>query len=273
MRRCQPVAQRGLVARCRPWPAGAQAQVPVRMPCYSYAEVARQLKGDLRTRPRSRSGLQADGNLLQVFSSAATGSWTIVSTSPARYGLRARRRPALGERHHAGEPRSGRLTTRGLTPASRTDRSTARRRASHDGGRAAPAGAGDEAVAAGACPRLPCRGRPSADRAWGRGDRHVARGHPLGRAWLIEEAGPHDRLRRARARLRHRVWRPRRLRRRSLPRAAGAGPWHRRDRAGAAGGRGPDAWAWPPCSWWSTPTTGRPAASTTAPVSRKRTGC
>ena len=37
--------------------------------------------GHLREAPVSL-GLQADGNLLQVFSSPATGSWTIVSTSP-----------------------------------------------------------------------------------------------------------------------------------------------------------------------------------------------
>ena len=63
-------------------PAGAQVPAaPVRVPCYSYEEVARQLKGAYHEAPVSL-GLQADGNLLQVFSSPATGSWTIVSTTP-----------------------------------------------------------------------------------------------------------------------------------------------------------------------------------------------
>src|SRR4051794_5114143 len=62
----------------------AWAQVPgepVRVPCYSYEEVARQLKGAYQEAPVSL-GLQANGNLLQVFSLPATGSWTIVSTTP-----------------------------------------------------------------------------------------------------------------------------------------------------------------------------------------------
>src|SRR3954471_22056664 len=54
---------------------------PVRVPCYSYEEVLRQLKGAYQEAPVSL-GLQADGNLLQVFSSPVTGSWTIVSTTP-----------------------------------------------------------------------------------------------------------------------------------------------------------------------------------------------
>ncbi len=54
---------------------------PRRLPCFSYGEVARQLKGTYQEAPVSL-GLQANGNLLQVFSSARSGSWTIVSTSP-----------------------------------------------------------------------------------------------------------------------------------------------------------------------------------------------
>ena len=61
----------------------ARPQAPaIRLPCYSYDEIARQLRFTYREAPVSL-GLQADGNLLQVFSSPATGSWTIVSTSPA----------------------------------------------------------------------------------------------------------------------------------------------------------------------------------------------
>ena len=63
--------------------AGASAQTQlVRMPCHDYAEIARQLRATYEEAPVSL-GLQADGNLLQVFSSSKTGSWTIVSTSPA----------------------------------------------------------------------------------------------------------------------------------------------------------------------------------------------
>jgi hypothetical protein len=60
--------------------AGTDAP-PMRLPCFSYAEVARQLKGTYEEAPVSL-GLQANGNLLQVFNSAKSGSWTIVSTSP-----------------------------------------------------------------------------------------------------------------------------------------------------------------------------------------------
>lgn len=63
--------------------AGASAQTQVvRMPCHDYAEIARQLRATYAEAPVSL-GLQTDGNLLQVFSSSKTGSWTIVSTSPA----------------------------------------------------------------------------------------------------------------------------------------------------------------------------------------------
>ena len=46
-----------------------------------YSEIARQLQGTYEEAPVSL-GLQSNGNLLQVFSSADSGSWTIVSTSP-----------------------------------------------------------------------------------------------------------------------------------------------------------------------------------------------
>ena len=54
---------------------------PLAIPCFSYAEVVRQLKGTYAEAPVSL-GLQSNGNLLQVFSSAESGSWTILSTSP-----------------------------------------------------------------------------------------------------------------------------------------------------------------------------------------------
>ena len=64
--------------------AGAQAGEggPARaIPCFRYADVTRQLRGSYAEAPVSL-GVQSNGNLLQVFASAATGSWTIVSTTP-----------------------------------------------------------------------------------------------------------------------------------------------------------------------------------------------
>lgn len=64
--------------------AGADAGegVPRAIPCFRYADVVGQLKGSYSEAPISL-GLQTNGNLLQVFTSADTGSWTIVSTTPA----------------------------------------------------------------------------------------------------------------------------------------------------------------------------------------------
>ena len=64
--------------------AGAQAGeggMPRAIPCFRYADVVGQLKGSYAEAPISL-GLQTNGNLLQVFTSANTGSWTIVSTTP-----------------------------------------------------------------------------------------------------------------------------------------------------------------------------------------------
>lgn len=52
-----------------------------RLPCHAYAEIARQLGATYAEAPVSL-GLQSNGNLLQVFSSAESGSWTIVSVAP-----------------------------------------------------------------------------------------------------------------------------------------------------------------------------------------------
>ena len=67
-----------------PWAGTAWAQVPAtpgRVPCYSHTEVARQLQGSYAEAPVSL-GVQSNDNLLQVFASATTGSWTIVSITP-----------------------------------------------------------------------------------------------------------------------------------------------------------------------------------------------
>ena len=64
-----------------PAPRAEGASATLRLPCFRYSEVARQLKGTYEETPVSL-GLQANGNLLQVFNSPKRGSWTIVSTSP-----------------------------------------------------------------------------------------------------------------------------------------------------------------------------------------------
>jgi hypothetical protein len=52
------------------------------LPCSDYGEVRRQLGARYGEAPVSL-GLQSNGNVLQVFASARSGSWTIVSTSPS----------------------------------------------------------------------------------------------------------------------------------------------------------------------------------------------
>ena len=62
--------------------AQANDAAPTRtIPCFPYKDVARQLAGSYAEAPASL-GIQSNGNLLQVFTSADTGSWTIVSTTP-----------------------------------------------------------------------------------------------------------------------------------------------------------------------------------------------
>lgn len=61
----------------------AAAETPnPRLPCSDYREVKRQLGAKYEEAPVS-IGLQTNGNLLQVFASTRSGSWTIVSTSPS----------------------------------------------------------------------------------------------------------------------------------------------------------------------------------------------
>ena len=61
----------------------ASAQTPSvgRLPCHSHAEIAKQLGMKYKEAPIS-IGLQSNGNLLQVFASKDSGSWTILSTTP-----------------------------------------------------------------------------------------------------------------------------------------------------------------------------------------------
>ncbi|MCB2055631.1 MAG: hypothetical protein KDE35_15495 [Geminicoccaceae bacterium] len=54
-------------------------------PCHDYAELARQLEGRYAEAPVSM-GLQANGDLLQLFANEAKDSWTILSVSPGGRG-------------------------------------------------------------------------------------------------------------------------------------------------------------------------------------------
>lgn len=67
--------------------AGAKAQTAIPSAprlCYDYREIARQLGASYEEAPVSL-GLQSNGNLLQVFASAKSGTWTIVSLTPSGF--------------------------------------------------------------------------------------------------------------------------------------------------------------------------------------------
>jgi hypothetical protein len=62
---------------------GAQtAPANPRMPCHNATEIAKQLSSKYDEAPVA-FGLQSNGNLLQVYSSEAKDTWTVVSTTPA----------------------------------------------------------------------------------------------------------------------------------------------------------------------------------------------
>jgi hypothetical protein len=61
--------------------ASAQPPTGGRLPCYDYREIARQLGATYHEAPASL-WLQSNGNVLQVFTSASSGTWTIVSVLP-----------------------------------------------------------------------------------------------------------------------------------------------------------------------------------------------
>src|SRR5262245_34166145 len=64
-------------------PLGAQmAPSTPRMPCHNATEIAKQLSSKYDEAPVA-FGLQSNGNLLQVYSSEAKDTWTVVSTTPA----------------------------------------------------------------------------------------------------------------------------------------------------------------------------------------------
>lgn len=68
--------------------AQAQAQlpsVPARLPCHDYHKIAETLGKRYGEQPVSL-GMQTNGHVLQVFTSAESGSWTILSVAPSGIG-------------------------------------------------------------------------------------------------------------------------------------------------------------------------------------------
>jgi hypothetical protein len=68
--------------------ASALGQTPggqVSLPCHDYQKIAETLDKRYGETPVSL-GLQTNGNMLQVFTSPETGSWTILSVAPTGIG-------------------------------------------------------------------------------------------------------------------------------------------------------------------------------------------
>lgn len=75
-----------LLASMMPGPAFAQDLAPPQRPlCHDYRELVAQLGARYEEQPVSL-GVQANGELLQVFSSARSRTWTILSISPSGTG-------------------------------------------------------------------------------------------------------------------------------------------------------------------------------------------
>lgn len=62
-------------------PPGSAAAAVMQLSCHDYREVLRQL-GDRYEEAPVSIGAQSNGNMLQVFASTRSGTWTIVSTAP-----------------------------------------------------------------------------------------------------------------------------------------------------------------------------------------------
>ncbi len=54
----------------------------LRIPCHDAIEIAKQLSKKYEEEPIA-FGLQSNGNLLQIYTSATKHTWTVVSTTPA----------------------------------------------------------------------------------------------------------------------------------------------------------------------------------------------
>lgn len=76
------LASLSLITFLSPGQAADSDPAPARqLVCHDHAEVARQLRDKYDEAPVSL-GLQANGDVLQVFASPRRGTWTVVSTSP-----------------------------------------------------------------------------------------------------------------------------------------------------------------------------------------------
>lgn len=62
--------------------AWAQSGQGMRIPCHDATEIARQLTKKYEEAPIA-FGLQSNGNLLQIYTSATQHTWTVVSTTPS----------------------------------------------------------------------------------------------------------------------------------------------------------------------------------------------
>lgn len=62
--------------------ASAQVAQGMRIPCHDATEIAKQLSKKYEEAPIA-FGLQSNGNLLQIYTSASKHTWTVVSTTPA----------------------------------------------------------------------------------------------------------------------------------------------------------------------------------------------
>ncbi len=59
-----------------------EPRAPDNLPCHTYGDLAGQLDNKYHEFPVSM-GIQSNGNLLQVFSSIDSGTWTILSIAPS----------------------------------------------------------------------------------------------------------------------------------------------------------------------------------------------
>lgn len=76
----------GLLVALATTAAAAQGpSVPPRLPCHDYQKLAETLSKRYGETPVSL-GLQTNGHVLQVFTSPASGSWTILSVAPSGIG-------------------------------------------------------------------------------------------------------------------------------------------------------------------------------------------
>lgn len=75
------LALTAVIALCGPALAGEGAPAAAKRTCHDYARIAAHLGTKYAERPVGH-GLRSDGQLIQVFASETTGSWTLVTVAP-----------------------------------------------------------------------------------------------------------------------------------------------------------------------------------------------